>query len=198
MKVSKSEAIKMFTAVGFKDPSSWKDSKLITQLNDVLDAEVVAVAKKKKSKEAVDFFTKIEKSLKKKVAIEIEDGESTPAEPEADAEPEEETKPAKKGKEAKAEKPAKAPKAEKEPKAKKPGVIAAIMEMLGKASKTKPITRKEIVAQLVKMFPEREEKSMKATVSSQVPSGIKAEKKIVLGTDNKHPETGFWLLKAPK
>ena len=200
MNVSKEIAVKMFVAVGFKSAADWKEGKIVAQLNDV-DSDIVSAAKKTKTKEVVDFFTKIEKALKAKKEITLgaseaktEEEEAAP-EAEAAAPTKEKTKPAK-GKPSKdkggKEKP------EKEPKQKKPGILAVIVETLTKASKTKPVTREDITAALVKQFPDRDPKGMKSTVSSQVPSGLKAEKNIVLGTDGKKPNAGFWMPKAAK
>lgn len=58
---------------------------------------------------------------------------------------------------------------------KKSGVIASIAEMIEKAGK-KGITKEEILTNLVKRFPERQEKSMKNTINVQVPNRIDREK----------------------
>ena len=58
---------------------------------------------------------------------------------------------------------------------KKSGVIASIAEMIEKAGE-KGITKEEILTNLVKRFPERQEKSMKNTINVQVPNRIDREK----------------------
>lgn len=58
---------------------------------------------------------------------------------------------------------------------KKSGVIASIAEMIEKAGE-KGITKEEILTNLVKRFPERQEKSMKNTINVQVPNRINREK----------------------
>lgn len=99
--------------------------------------------------------------------------------------------PAKAGKPA-AKEPAKAEKPKQAAPPKKVGVISTILECLAKAGKDKPVTKDEIVKVLVKKFPEREEKAMRSTVNSQVPSGLKTEKNLEL---QKNGEGGFWLSK---
>lgn len=75
---------------------------------------------------------------------------------------------------------------------KKPGVIAAIVRELTAASKKKPATKEAVLAVLVSEFPERGEKAMRSTISSQVPSGLKTEKGLIVQTDGKG---GWWLPK---
>lgn len=74
----------------------------------------------------------------------------------------------------------------------RPGVITRIIEVLKEASPKSPATKESILAALVVSFPDREQKAMRNTVSSQVPSALKAEKGIVVQTDGKG---GFWLPK---
>jgi len=81
-------------------------------------------------------------------------------------------------------------KAPPKPGNKGPGVIQTIIKCLREASKKKPISKDKILAKLVKAFPDREEKAMKSTISSQIPSGLKTEKGLEVKTDG---EGGFWL-----
>jgi hypothetical protein len=73
---------------------------------------------------------------------------------------------------------------------KKPGVITRIVELLRAATKKKPITKEEILADLVKQFPDRVPQAMKSTISSQVPSCLKTEKGLIVKTNGKG---GYWL-----
>lgn len=73
---------------------------------------------------------------------------------------------------------------------KKPGVVAEIVNILKRASKKKPITKAQILDQLVKKFPDRAPHAMKNTISSQVPSALWTEKKLKVATNDKG---GFWL-----
>lgn len=70
----------------------------------------------------------------------------------------------------------------------KVGVIAFLEQCLRKATKEKPITRKELAEMLKQQFPERAESAMKATVNAQVPTKMKARKiKVVKSGD------GFYI-----
>jgi hypothetical protein len=67
---------------------------------------------------------------------------------------------------------------------KKPGVIAAIFEMI----KGAPHSKAEILARLVAKFPDRDEKSMKATINVQLPGRMAKDKKVTIakGEDGKY------------
>lgn len=79
--------------------------------------------------------------------------------------------------------------------AKRPGVVAAILELLLGASKKEPITKEAVLKVLKKKFPERVNKdgttSMKSTVWG-FPYWIPTEKKLKVFTDN---EGGYWVRK---
>jgi hypothetical protein len=72
-------------------------------------------------------------------------------------------------------KPQKPAGAKKEKKPKGPGVISTIVGCIEGAGKD-GVTKDEILAELIKTFPDREEKSMKNTVNVQVPNRINKEK----------------------
>lgn len=72
---------------------------------------------------------------------------------------------------------------------KKPGIIATIIAMLKKGTEKKPVTKETILEKLIQEFPDRDSKAMKSTISSQVPSGLKAEKDITVKRNDK----GFWV-----
>lgn len=77
--------------------------------------------------------------------------------------------------------------------AKKPrgvGVIATILECLRTASKKKPVSKEEILKRLIEAFPDRQPQAMKSTISSQIPSGLKVEKGIIVQGSN---EKGWWV-----
>lgn len=82
-----------------------------------------------------------------------------------------------------------APKKEKAPAPKKgskgPGVIATIVECIEKAGK-KGISKEEILEELIATFPDRAEKSMKATINVQVPNRITKEKFEVVSKDGRY------------
>lgn len=90
------------------------------------------------------------------------------------------------GTEAKEEKPAVKKEGEKKaPKQSGPGVIATIVACIEGAGK-KGITKDEILAVLVKTFPEKEEKSMKSTINVQVPTRISKERFKLESKDGKY------------
>lgn len=122
-----------------------------------------------------------------------EDGDAVEDAPQedGDADPEPDPKKVKKNKKAeKAKAKAKAGKKSKEPKVKKVGVIATILKCLQDASEKTPVTRKGVLECLVVAFPDREEKSMKSTISVQLGPRIEKDKGVVLA---KNDEGGFWL-----
>ncbi len=76
--------------------------------------------------------------------------------------------------------------------AKAPGVIDSIAEFLTKATKTKPITKDQVLAKLVTRFPERSEASMKTTVSLSVPGYLTKKKGLTIQANDKTPR-GYWI-----
>lgn len=87
---------------------------------------------------------------------------------EDEEEAKEEKKPApKKGVKAEAE-----PKKEKK-KGKRPGIIATIDVIIEKATQEEPVTKKDIIRELVKQFPDRDPTGMSSTVNTQVPSAVR-------------------------
>lgn len=57
-----------------------------------------------------------------------------------------------------------------------PGVIVSIVEMIEKADPKVGISKEEILAELVKKFPERDKVKMSKTVAVQVPARISSER----------------------
>lgn len=142
---------------------------------------------------------------------EDEESEDEPEEEEETEDEEEEEveapakAPAKKGGKASASKPAATTPAKTDGKGKlfpksaggdgKPGVIASIKEFLSAASKDNPITKKAILAKLVKRFKDRTETGMSQTLNIQLPGRLRAA-----GMDiRKDAEgKGFWVAKGAK
>ena len=92
---------------------------------------------------------------------------------------------------------AKSPATDKPEKTKSPkkvGVIATIIKAISK----KPKTKKQILARLVKRFPDREEAKMMKTINVQVPSRLRKDKELnIQKTDKGYIiKNGKW--KAPK
>jgi len=69
----------------------------------------------------------------------------------------------------------KEPAVKKETAKKSPGIIATIVSLIEKSGK-KGITKDEIHEQLVTLFPDRDEKSMRSTINVQVPNRVSKEK----------------------
>jgi len=121
---------------------------------------------------ALAYFNKMVDEEKKEKTEMVE--KAKPAKPAKE-------KPAKAAK-AKAEKPAKPAKEKKEKpqKEKGIGVIASILEII---KENQPINKETVVKKLAKLFPDREEKSLRATVNAQIggksPTRMEKEKKII-------------------
>ena len=62
----------------------------------------------------------------------------------------------------------------------RPGVLSTMKSMLFNASVDSPVSKSQILAELVKCFPERDAGKMKSTTMMQVPSGMRVEARIVL------------------
>ena len=79
-------------------------------------------------------------------------------------------------------------------KTKSPGVVASIIEFLTKASKTRPLTKDQLLAKLAKRFPDRAESSMLRTINCQVPNRLWTDKEIEVQKNDKKP-AGYWIAK---
>jgi hypothetical protein len=73
--------------------------------------------------------------------------------------------------------------------ARAPGVGDTIVEVLKKASSKSPVTKEDILKTCVKRFPDRKPEAMKSTISSQVPTGLRIERKLEV----KKNDNGYWL-----
>ncbi|WP_286764260.1 MULTISPECIES: hypothetical protein [Rhodopirellula] len=72
------------------------------------------------------------------------------------------------------------------------GVIATIIEVLSKATKTKPVTKDALLTQLEKRFPDRAPEAMKRTINCQVPSRLLSDKQIKVQSNDAKPR-GYWI-----
>lgn len=72
------------------------------------------------------------------------------------------------------------------------GVIASIVEELTKATKSKPMTKDALLAQLVERFPDRGDDAMKRTIACQVPSRLLSDKGIKVEKNDEQP-AGYWI-----
>ena len=165
---------KMYLSLGWDVAKDWKADKLLAKVKK-LDT-VCDDSTKCPDKDLEKLRTKIVKAIADKRDLTF-GGDAAPA---PAGKPEKSDKSAAKG-----------DKKEAAPTAKKPGVIKTIIECLKGASAKHPITKDQIVVRLVKEFPERAEAAMRSTVNAQVPTGLKAEKDLVVQRD---PEgKGYWL-----
>lgn len=73
------------------------------------------------------------------------------------------------------------------------GIIDAIISILKRGSAKTPFTKKEITAELGKLFPDRETDKMAATVSVQVPYYIRKR-----GVEVEKVGSGFYVPKGKK
>lgn len=200
-----------------KDASAYKDAEYVTELVTEFQAEpeteedavkVIGAAapnllteedkkvlkgRKAKQPKADDLDTEIAKREKEQAESDVKSEVVVPGLAEAQAK-------------IKAKKPVSPPapstpkvKTSSKPKAqpvtqKRPGVLAKMVECLEAASEKSPVTKESILEVLVKAFPDREEAKMKSTLSMQMPSGLRTEKKIILGSKTL-PEgrKGYWI-----
>lgn len=185
MQVERKQLAALFVELGFATASNWTKARLQTKLKDLPELVKEDDAAQPESKELRTLLKEVVAAVDAGTAVEITGD---------DVGPETSKKPATKaGGKTNPKKPeGKGSKADKgkADKPKKPGVIATIIEVLKNASKDKPATKEKILKECKKKFPEREEASMKSTIASQVPSGLKAEKSIVVKKDG---NGGFWL-----
>lgn len=72
---------------------------------------------------------------------------------------------------------------------KKVGVVQCIVDALTAATEQKPVTKKGILAKLVKKFPDRDEDGMETTINVQVPNRLKTEK----GLNIVKNEKGYYI-----
>lgn len=182
MKVKRSEALAMFVEMGAESTEGWNDKRLQTKLSNVKD-----LMEQKDDPLKAPTSAPAKKLLKDVIAanaaeesFEIEDDDASDEKPAGKKKPGK--KPAAKPAAGKTKSDAPAP-------AKKVGVIATIIECLKDGSAKSPVTKEEILAKLVKRFKERDAKSMMSTVHSQVPSGLKSEKGLIV----KSNDQGYWL-----
>lgn len=85
---------------------------------------------------------------------------------------------------------------------KRPGVLAVMTSMLHDASEKHPVTKLTILERLCESFPERASedgrKKMLATLSMQLPAGIRTEKRIILSSSDVEladgtKAKGYWI-----
>lgn len=163
MKVTKKNAINLFKELGFATASKWPAGKLETKLKSLPEKMEGATL----SGKVLTRANKICKALSAGHAVKVIDGD-----PEADKKLEKQIKDSKKKG---------ATKKKKAAGSKGVGVQATIVAMLLKG----PVSKDTIHKALVKKFPDRNADSMKNTINSQVPSGLRIEKGITVHKNEK-------------
>lgn len=203
MKISRSDAVALMEALDYKTAARWSLKKLadkITGLPDILDEETEIEDKKlsKLLKEVLNAVENDDEIVVLEDEVEEEETEEEAPKPKKKGDKKTAKRGSKKASddeetETEAEEeesvPVKPKPAKKGPGKRGVGVIATIIEELRKASAKKPTTKEKILAVLVKKFPDRDPKAMKSTVSSQIPSGLRTEKGLVVQSNDK----GIWL-----
>jgi hypothetical protein len=75
----------------------------------------------------------------------------------------------------------------------RPGVVATVLELLAKASRSKPVTKEDVVVELATRFPDRDIDKMRATVST-FPTWTRSEKKCVVDSQRlEGGRFGYWI-----
>jgi hypothetical protein len=157
------------------------------------DGEEKSDKKAKASKKSDKKASKKSKAKAEEEDEEDEEEEEDAEDADDEDEDEEEEKPKSKKKVAKGGKKGQAIKKAESKNGK--GVIGTIVECLQNASKDKPVTKEQILKKLVKEFPDREEKGMKATINIQVPSRLNSEKDMGIV---RHDDGGYYIKKSKK
>lgn len=206
MKVMRSAAEKLFVGLGTAADvvKDWSVKRLTAKVTNLPKSH--ADAKIEEDAESNSLLKKIKKALGngKDVTV-IKDGEAesngeAPAADEAEV-PDAKRNPKKDKKTKKKDKAAKPDKADNTDKKKKkkvvtkkskeggPGKIETIIKLLKAASKKNPITKDEILDELVKVFGEEDREKMKKTISLQVPTFLRSMKEL----DVQKNEEGYWI-----
>jgi hypothetical protein len=177
MKVGKSKLVELFEALGVGAARKWSLAQLgekAQKLESYKDPEVDL-----SDPDQQTLYEDITAAAARGKGVSVEDDVV-----EANGEADEATPKKKK---------AKAP----TPRPEGPGVIASIVEFLSAASATRPLTKKDIHARLVRRFPERNADSMWTTINIQVPSRLLVDRNVRVEKNDK----GYWIgggAKKPK
>lgn len=192
MKIKRSKLVSVFVALGAKSAGAWNDDRLQQKIQSVGKLYENAVPEDEDTAKAA---RKLIKAVTNNEAVEIEDDGGEPARPAKTA--------AKKAAEAVGatedegdggEVPADGGKKKGFPKkaggTSGPGVIASLLEFLGKASAKKALTKPALLDKLCERFPDRDRDSMSKTVAVQIPGRLAKEKGVEVSGDSK---AGFYI-----
>lgn len=178
MKVKQAEAVAMLMAMDYNNADQWSAKRLAQKLEGLpkMVDEDTELSDKKLNKLLNDILGALKDGKTLEIIASDDNSDDKPAD----------DKPAKKdSKPAKEAKPA----AKKDPgKARGVGVVQTIIDEFLKGTEDKPKTNEQVLAVLVKKFPERPEKAMKSTVS-----GAKSWMRTEKGLDVRSNEKGIWI-----
>ncbi len=195
MKVSRSELIELFAELGVPTAQGWGEIKLRKRLSQLPDIE-----SRPKTQEMKDLHSNLLELLEEDAEIKITGFEEAAVE-ETEVK-EKQTRPAKahtekNGRSAKNGKVGRGKTSAEKPAVvagKHPGIWRAIVDVLRKGSEEKPVTKAQILAVLVKKFPDRDPNGMKRTIAG-LRTKLPGEKGVPLKvTDG---GKGFWCPPAP-
>jgi hypothetical protein len=209
MQIKRDELVGLFTALGYNTASKWSSNRLLEKVKkiDFENAEVgpentallesiktaiqnkesltLPAVKEEDQDPAKEVKKQVKEPVKKKLSkdelaerkmmrkeVEEDQAAEEAGEDETEEDKAEEKKPQPKKAEAKKKGPGK-----------NPGIIKTIVEVL---SNEKPVSREQILARLVKRFPDRSEKSMTSTVQTQVPCRLRKNGFEIEETDGKY------------
>ena len=80
-----------------------------------------------------------------------------------------------------------------QPTAPKSGVVQTVVDLVQAATSENPISKDEILAALVKQFPERKPESMKASVDTLVPGDLRRVKALDVQTIGERAARRFYV-----
>lgn len=200
LKVAREDAVKLFAELDYPAAAKWSKKRLqekLTGLDELVDEDTET-----ETKESQKLMESVLKAIEDKTTIELEFGEESGKD---DGEEEKESKgkggkgkgkekESKGGKQPKGEKgKGGSSKGKKEKKESGPGVIASIIEFLKGATKTKPLTKKQLVELLAKRFPDRTAEAMEKTVNVQVPNRLRVDKDIEVESKDTDDGKAYWI-----
>jgi hypothetical protein len=181
-KFKRSELVDLFAALGCETASGWNPSRWQQSLKEV-ESFHPEDGDFKLSDAHQALYDQIKDCADQDIEVENDMKDAAPAKTPAAAKPKANGKPAPKAAAKGPAKPAPAAKILPFKKAEGPGVIATIGKILGDASSDKPVTKGDILAKLVKAFPDRDSDKMAKTIALQVPNRIGKERGIKVQYD---------------
>lgn len=204
MEVSRKKINRIFQDLGFANAPEWDDPELFDHVRSVFPKVMFAPGKLSDKQKALVREITTARARGQEIRFLSDSSDETPSsgatEKKSKKEKPENSSGKKKGKDvAKVKNKGKKSKDKGEkPKKKstgmtKPGIIATVIEFLKMASKKKPLTVDTCIQKVLKKFPDRQESSLRNTITSQLSSQLRANKDMDV---RKHPEGGYYLGKG--